>query len=124
MLVVLVVVRPPVVVELFSQHQQRGCFSERLVFAAQFALKFLDAFLVLARLLAIFFLLSLCRFLAGDKSYADKALQQFMALKNYDPQSLTEAARIYRSMGQSAQAISELVQMTVELRNIVQELKA
>ncbi len=56
MLVVLVVVRPPVVVELFSQHQQRGCFSERLVFAAQFALKFLDAFLVLARLLAIFFL--------------------------------------------------------------------
>jgi hypothetical protein len=59
---------PPVVVELFSQHQQRGCFSERLVFAAQFTLKFLDAFLVIARLLAVFFLLGLRQFLAGDES--------------------------------------------------------
>ncbi|MDG6416488.1 hypothetical protein QCD78_28535, partial [Pseudomonas syringae pv. actinidiae] len=38
--------------ELFSQHQQRRGFSERLVFAAQFALKFLYAFLVFARLLS------------------------------------------------------------------------
>jgi hypothetical protein len=59
--------RSPVVVELFSQHQQRRCFSERLVFAAQFALKFLDAFLVFARLLSIVFLLGLFRCLAGDE---------------------------------------------------------
>ncbi len=52
--------------------------------------------------------------LAGDKSYADKALQQFMALKNYDPQSLTEAARIYRSMGQSAQA-TQLLRKAVDI---------
>ncbi len=58
---------PPVVVELFSQHQQRGCFSERFVFAAQFALKFMDTFLVFVRLLPIFFLLSLLRLLAGDE---------------------------------------------------------
>ncbi|EPM79441.1 hypothetical protein A3SO_06225 [Pseudomonas syringae pv. actinidiae ICMP 19072] len=58
---------PPVVVELFSQHQQRRGFSERLVFAAQFALKFLYAFLVFARLLTVFFLLGLFRLLARDE---------------------------------------------------------
>ena len=64
---VVLVVGLPIVVELFSQHQQRGCFSERLVFAAQFALKFLDAFLIFARLLPLFFLQGLFRFLAGDE---------------------------------------------------------
>ncbi|AOE65169.1 cellulose synthase subunit BcsC-related outer membrane protein [Pseudomonas corrugata] len=46
--------------------------------------------------------------LAHDNSYAENALQQFMALQDYDPQSLTEVARIYRAMGNSGKATDVL----------------
>jgi thioredoxin-like negative regulator of GroEL len=46
--------------------------------------------------------------LAHDNGYAENALEQFMALQNYDPQSLTEVARIYRAMGNSGKATEVL----------------
>ncbi|MCF3191406.1 BCSC C-terminal domain-containing protein [Pseudomonas bubulae] len=52
--------------------------------------------------------------LARDNGYAERALEQFVKLQNYDPQSLTEAARIYRSMGKSAQA-AHLLRKAVDI---------
>ncbi|WP_055127913.1 cellulose biosynthesis protein BcsC [Pseudomonas mediterranea] len=46
--------------------------------------------------------------LAHDNGYAENALEQFMALQNYDPESLTEVARIYRAMGNSGKATEVL----------------
>ncbi|MBT2338471.1 MULTISPECIES: cellulose synthase subunit BcsC-related outer membrane protein [Pseudomonas] len=46
--------------------------------------------------------------LAHDNGYAENALDQFMALQTYDPQSLTEVARIYRAMGQTSKATEVL----------------
>ncbi|MGE8065417.1 cellulose synthase subunit BcsC-related outer membrane protein [Pseudomonas sp. NPDC089569] len=51
---------------------------------------------------------------AHDIGYAERALEQFQKLQNYDPQSLTEAARIYRSMGKTSQA-TELLRKAVAI---------
>ncbi|MQT49804.1 tetratricopeptide repeat protein [Pseudomonas helleri] len=42
--------------------------------------------------------------LAHDNGYAERALEQYEKLQNFDPQSLEQAARIYRSMGKSSKA--------------------
>lgn len=46
--------------------------------------------------------------LAQDKAYAGKTLDQFVSLQNTDPASLTEAARIYRTMGKISEATALL----------------
>ena len=51
-----------------SLTQARGCFGERPLFTATFALKFLDAFHVFARLLPIVFLLAFSDFLSLMKT--------------------------------------------------------
>ena len=51
---------------------------------------------------------------AHDVGFAERALEQFLKLETYDPRSLTEAARIYRSMGKSSQA-TELLRKAVAI---------
>lgn len=68
----MLVVEPPVGIELFSQHQQRRCFGERSVFAQQFSLKFLDTFLVFASLLAVICLLGFVRLLTADEGLSPR----------------------------------------------------
>jgi cellulose synthase operon protein C len=58
--------------------------------------------------------------LAHDNSYAQRALDQFMALQNYDPQSLTEVARIYRAMGQGGKA-TEVLRKAVAIEQAEQQ---
>lgn len=45
---------------------------------------------------------------ARDLSYSENALDQFMRLQNYTPDTLTEAARIYRAMGKLDKATNVL----------------
>jgi hypothetical protein len=69
---VVLVVESPVGIELFSQHQQLGCFGQCSVFAQQFSLKFLDSFLVFARLLAVFCLLGFVRRLTANEGLSPR----------------------------------------------------
>lgn len=58
--------------------------------------------------------------LAHDNGYAERALAQFEKLQNFDPQSLEQAARIYRSMGKSSKA-TELLQKAVGIEQSEQK---
>ncbi|EPN31201.1 cellulose synthase operon protein C, partial [Pseudomonas syringae pv. actinidiae ICMP 18807] len=51
---------------------------------------------------------------AHDYGFAEKALSQFRKLERNDPQTLTEAARIYQSMGQTG-AATELLRKAVAI---------
>src|SRR5450830_461243 len=63
---VVLAVGPPVIVELFSQHQQRCSFGQCSIFTAQFTLQFQDAFFVFARLFMVSHFLRLHCLLTAD----------------------------------------------------------
>lgn len=51
---------------------------------------------------------------ANDRTFADKALEQFLRLGRYDALTLTEAARIYESIGKTG-AAEELLRKAVSI---------